>query len=114
MWTIWRSKEGITEKQDVNFAMRHLYLSAELSLLSRHARLQMQRRCIPEAAVELILDFATSTPAGNGTQRYRFDNRSWAAAAGHLGSQARIFEKYRNAYVIEANDGTVVTAAWLY
>ncbi|MEH6790620.1 DUF4258 domain-containing protein [Parasphingorhabdus sp.] len=82
--------------------------------LSRHAKTQMQRRCIPEAAVELILDFANATPSGSGTLRYRFDKRSWAAADKLLGSQARAFEKFRNAYVIEASNGTVVTVAWLH
>lgn len=74
----------------------------------------MQRRSIPSAAVELILDFAEWTPAGGGAQRYRFTNKSWACAAAHLGARAKEYEKYRNAYVIEASDGTIVTAAWLY
>lgn len=94
--------------------MRHFNFTTVSPRLSRHAMVQMQRRCIPDSAVELILDFAHSTPSGNGTQRYRFDNRTWAAAADFLGGRARDFEKFRNAYVIEGADGTVVTAAWLY
>lgn len=108
------SQGGITEQQDVTAPMHNLYSSPEQAHLSRHAKVQMQRRCIPMAAVDLILGFAPSAPAGNGTQRYRFDKESWATAAEHLGSKSRAFEKFRNAYIIEANDGTVVTAAWLY
>ena len=93
--------------------MRYSSFTADLPRLSRHASVQMQRRCIPDHAVELILDFATASPAGGGAQRYRFDNRSWATALDYLGPQAPAFEKFRNAYVIEASDGTIVTAAWL-
>lgn len=82
--------------------------------LSRHARVQMQRRSIPEAAVELLLDFADCTPSWDGTRRYRFTKRSWAAAAAFLGPDVRLFEKFRNAYVVEASDGTIITAAWLH
>lgn len=46
--------------------------------------------------------------------RYRFDKQTWEAAEDFLGPRARQFEKFRNAYVIEAADGTVITAAWLH
>lgn len=82
--------------------------------LSRHAKVQMQRRSIPEAAVELLLDFADCSPSWDGTRRYCFTKRSWAAATAFLGAEVRLFEKFRTAYVIEANDGTVITAAWLH
>ncbi|VWX57297.1 hypothetical protein [Sphingorhabdus sp. 109] len=107
-------QEDITNEQDVIFAMHYFNSIHNPSPLSRHAKAQMQRRCIPEAAVELLLDFATATPSGGGTLRYRFDKRSWAVAEEFLGAQARAFEKFRNAYVIEASNGTVVTAAWLH
>lgn len=82
--------------------------------LSRHAQVQMQRRSITEAAIELLLDFADCTPSWNGSQRYRFTKRSWAAAAAFLGADAHLFEKFRNAYVVEGSDGTIITAAWLH
>ena len=94
--------------------MQNTNIFAPVTRFSRHAKVQMQRRSIPEAAVNLILDFAACSASGNGTRRYRFDNSSWADAAAALGSHAHAFEKFRNAYVIEGNDGIVVTAAWLH
>lgn len=94
--------------------MQNNNIIAPVTHFSRHAKVQMQRRCIPEAAVDLILDFADWTSAGNGARRYCFSNHTWAQAVASLGSDTQGTEKFRNAYVIEANDGTVITAAWLY
>ena len=94
--------------------MPHFSQLALKSPLSQHAKTQMQRRAIPQAAVDLLLDFAQSTPSGNKTLRYRFDKRTWAMAMASLGPRALSCEKFRNAYVVEASDGTIITAAWLY
>jgi hypothetical protein len=81
---------------------------------SRHAAVRMQQRSIPDAAVELLLDFALPTPVGGGSLSYRFTADTWADAQTALGSRAPAFVKYRNAYVIESADGVVITAAWLH
>lgn len=94
--------------------MPNATISNAIVRLSRHAHSQMQRRCIPWDAVDLILGFADPSPAGGGAMRYRFDKQTWEAAEDFLGPRARQFEKFRNAYVIEAADGTVITAAWLH
>jgi hypothetical protein len=73
----------------------------------------MQQRCIPAAAVDLLLDFARPLPAGDGARSYRFNRKTWADAAAALGPQAKAFARFRNAYVIESADGAVITAAWL-
>lgn len=93
--------------------MQHHPIIVSDTNFSSHAKVQMQRRCIPKDAVDLILDYADWTSSGSGTRRYRFTNRSWGQAAAALGSDASKFEKFRNAYVIEGSDGTIVTAAWL-
>lgn len=74
----------------------------------------MQQRSIPADAVDLLLDFGTPTPVGDGATSYRFTATSWDAAASALGEAARAFHRYRNAYVIEGRNGVVVTAAWLH
>ena len=94
--------------------MPNTTISSVLVHLSHHAAAQMQRRCIPSDAVDLILGFADPSPAGGGAMRYRFDKNTWAVAEDFLGPRARQFEKFRNAYVIEAKDGTIITAAWLH
>lgn len=79
--------------------------------LSRHAQVRMQQRSIPQFIVDCLLDFTEAVPAGGGSVRYCFKADSWAEAQRDMGSEARKLDRYRNAYVIVAEDGTVVTAA---
>lgn len=44
--------------------------------ISKHATARMQQRGIARMAVEWLLDFGVSEPAGQGTRRYFFDKRS--------------------------------------
>lgn len=76
-----------------------------------HSAIRCQQRAIPDAAIELVLDFAKAHPAGGGAESYAFDKHTWQKAAEYLGSDAKYFERYRNIYVIIA-DGRIVTVAW--
>ncbi len=82
--------------------------------LTRHASIRMQQRCIPLTVVELLLDYAEPTAVGGGALSYRFTRKTWDEAMAALGPTATRFAKFRNAYVIEASDGAVITAARLH
>ena len=82
--------------------------------LSRHAVTRMQQRSIPPIIVSLLLELTDPVPAGGGCELHRFNADSWAEAQRVLGSRARKLDRFRNAYVIVAPDGTVVTAARLH
>lgn len=94
--------------------MKTNYSSKVTSTYSRHAQVRMQQRCIPAEVVELLLDFACPIPVGNGAYSYRFDKRIWAEATATLGPRFGTFSKFRNVYVVEAADGTIITTAWLH
>jgi hypothetical protein len=94
--------------------MRETYCSQAFTALTKHASKRSQQRAIPHGAIDLILDFGKASPAGSGAHKYRFDKRAWAEAKAALGRSAAQFEKFRKAYVIEAADGSVITAAWSY
>jgi hypothetical protein len=74
----------------------------------------MQKRGIPEAVIDLLLDFGDSCPSGDGTEKFYFTKKAFRKVTGYLGQQAKYFEKYRCAYVIIGNDGTVVTASYIH
>ncbi|MFZ4109205.1 MAG: hypothetical protein ACOYKQ_01900 [Polymorphobacter sp.] len=78
---------------------------------SIHSSLRSQQRCIPNSAIELVLDYGRSIPVGRGAESYSFDNRSWRKACADVGTDVRQYEKYRNIYVVIAG-GTIVTVAW--
>jgi hypothetical protein len=85
-----------------------------MTTLSKHCEHRMQKRGIPEAVIDLLLDFGDSCPSGDGTEKFYFTKKAFRKVTGYLGQQAKYFEKYRCAYVIIGNDGTVVTASYIH
>lgn len=82
--------------------------------LSRHALLRMQQRSIPQHVVALLTELADPVDAGGGCTLHRFDEYSWAEACRLLGGRAPRLDRYRNAYVVLAPNGLVVTASRLH
>jgi hypothetical protein len=83
-----------------------------LSKLSKHAAVRTQQRCIPQVIVDALQDWGDCIHAGAGAFSYFFSKRSWGRFCAYLGVEAKRFERYRNAYVVAANDGTVITVCW--
>ena len=81
-------------------------------VLSRHAWKRCQQRSIALAAIALLLDFGTVQHCGKSCEKYMFNRSSWHAATQALGHASHEFERYRDLYLIVAEDGVVVTAAW--
>ena len=88
-------------------------ISRQNGNLTRHAHNRACQRSIPQAAIDLLIDFGAPSSAGGGAQKYAFSKRTWRAAAAYLGPISRYYDRYRAVYVIVA-DGKVVTAAWTY
>jgi len=74
----------------------------------------MQQRSIPWVIVSLLLELTDTVPAGGGCDLHRFNDDSWAEAMRAMGPQASKLDRYRNAYIVTAPNGTVVTAARLH
>ena len=81
------------------------------NIYTYHSLCRSKQRCIPEFAIDLVLDYGKATSAGKGAESYSFDNRSWRKVCKLLGADVRRYEKYRNIYVIVVG-GTIVTVAW--
>lgn len=91
--------------------MRLAYKSQAKPALSHHAKARMQQRSIPNALVELLLDWGEPVDAGSGCYRYEFRKSSLAEARRLLGRGAKSLDRYLNAYVVVTADDLVVTAA---
>lgn len=83
-------------------------------LYTQHARTHLQQRSLPEAVIDLLLDFGAAEPAGGGCERYSFTRRAWRRAAAYLGGGATHYERYRHAYIVMAADSSIVTAAYTH
>lgn len=80
--------------------------------MTNHALCRQQQRSIPQAVIDALLDFGERRPAGDGAESVYFTKRTWRRFASYVGVAVKGFERYRSCYVIEARDGTIVTAAF--
>ena len=84
-----------------------------LAPLTDHARVRMQQRGIPNAAVEVLLDYGTEAYDHRGCRIVRFDKRSRKRAARELGERSfRAVERYLDTYAVVASDDAVVTVGY--
>ena len=77
-----------------------------------HGAVQSQRRSIPRAVVEGLQDFGEAEHDGRGAERYFFTKRSWRKFCSFLGTEAKHYERYRSAYVVISDEGSVITTGW--
>lgn len=82
--------------------------------LSEHAKKRSQQRSIPEAVIDLLLDFGDETHLGSGVTSFSFRKKGWNNAAKYLGARAQYFERYRACYIVVAGDGTIITVAYCH
>lgn len=82
------------------------------SKLSKHAAIRAQQRSIPRVIHDALLDWGDRRKAGSGVTSYSFSKRSWGKFAKYLGAEAKRLERYRNAYIVVAGDGTIITVCW--
>jgi hypothetical protein len=80
-----------------------------LAPLTTHARVRMQQRGIPPAAVEVLLEYGREAHDHHGCRIVRFDKRSRRRAAIALGEMFRRIERHLDAYAVLAADDAVVT-----
>ena len=83
-----------------------------LAKLSQHAASRCQQRAIPAFVIDALQDHGESAMVGEGCQSFYFTRRSWNCFMAYMGPAARSMDKFRNAYIIIAASGMVVTAAW--
>jgi hypothetical protein len=79
---------------------------------SNHAALRIQQRSMSPDIIDAVIDFGKERHAGGGCVSYAFTDRTWRRFVEAMGPAARRLERARSAYVIVADNGLVVTAAW--
>jgi hypothetical protein len=77
---------------------------------TEHARTRMQQRGIPAAAVDLLIDYGKSAPAGEGCELVFFDK----AARARLARDHPSAERLCRTYAVVGSDGAVVTVGHRY
>ena len=80
--------------------------------VSIHAAIRIRQRAIPQFVIDALQDFGDMQLVGQGCESFYFTGRSWKRFMAYMGPAARSMDRFRDAYVIVADDGTVVTVAW--
>jgi hypothetical protein len=78
--------------------------------LTNHARVRMQQRGIPCAALDVLLEYGAESHDHRGCRIVRFDKRSRARAASALAATTwRRLERYFDTYAVVGPDDGVIT-----
>lgn len=77
--------------------------------LSKHAAVRMQQRAINDEIVDLLLAHGAHFYSG-GAEVYLLDRKTREYMTSHRVVPVNVLEKLSNAYLVVANDGTIVTA----
>ena len=88
-------------------------MRTQIDMTSAHSDKRHQQRGIPEVAIHLLQLFGKQKPAGGKRVRKFFDKRAWKDVEGFLGHwPLKKMEQLRKCYLIESEDGVLVTVAF--
>jgi hypothetical protein len=79
------------------------------TIMTKHATVRQQQRGIPPLMVDLLLDFGSSEPSGNGTSMLFFDKPAKRRQESYAGQLAKVFQEHMDVYAIVANQVVITT-----
>ncbi len=85
-------------------------------ILTKHAEVRIQQRCIPELALELLIQYGEVERQNGGTKMIYFKAKSFEKARKHLEKMLKDMDKLRNAYLIKAKqkeEDIIITSGYL-
>ena len=85
-----------------------------MAILTHHARVRMQQRGIPAAAVDALLHYGAVRPAGGGRDIVFFDKRSRTRLAREGVLAGAAADRACKSYAIVESNGAVITVGHRY
>jgi len=84
-------------------------------VLTKHAEIRIQQRCIPELALELLIQYGEVERQYGGTEMIYFKEKNFNKAKKQLKKMLKDIDKLRNAYLIKSDkeDEVVITSGYL-
>lgn len=79
--------------------------------LTRHAYTRVQQRGISPLVIDLIRQFGSSEPAGDGCCKLFFDKQARKRLRPYAGPLANLLNDHLDAYIVVGADDRVITAA---
>lgn len=81
--------------------------------MSQHATVRSQQRSISQMQVDLLMQFGTSQPAGDGASKLFFDKAARRRIRAYAGPLAGVLNEHLDVYAVVSADDKVITAAHL-
>ena len=81
--------------------------------MSQHATVRSQQRAISQMQVDLLMQFGTSEPAGDGASKVFFDKAARRRIRSYAGSLAGLLNEHLDVYAVVSAEDKVITAAHL-
>lgn len=82
-----------------------------MNTLTRHAAHRSQQRAIPPMLIDLLVQFGTCVPAGDGATKVFFDKADRRRLQAYAGPLARLLDEHLDVCAVVASNGQVVTVA---
>jgi hypothetical protein len=85
-------------------------------ILTKHAEVRIQQRCIPELILDLLLQYGEVEHQHGGTELVYFKARNFAKARNHLESMLKEFDRLRDAYLVRSRqdeEDIIITSGYL-
>ncbi len=79
---------------------------------SRHGHRRQTQRCVPQFIIDALIDFGEECFGGGACRSYSFTKATWKTFARYMGPAIAGHERYRNVYVVVAEDSSIITVAW--
>lgn len=96
---------------------KHHYVNSALEgrgamHLTNHGQRRQAERCIPQFIIDALVDFGDERFLGDGCRSYSFTKTAWRRFSQYMGQAIAGNDKYRNVYLVVAEENAVVTVAW--
>lgn len=79
--------------------------------MTKHADLRRQQRAIPPLLLDILLQFGTNKPSGDGTTKVFFDKTARRRVNTYAGPLAGMLQEHLDLYAVVSSDNKVVTVA---
>lgn len=79
---------------------------------TRHGQRRQADRCVPQFIIDALIDFGEERFLGGECRSYSFTKATWRKYACYMGTAIAGHERYRNIYLVVAEDNSIITVAW--
>ena len=79
---------------------------------SRHGQRRQTQRCVPRFIIDALIDFGDERFLGGECRSYSFTKATWKTFARYMGPAIAGHERFRNVYIVVAEDSSIITVAW--